>query len=140
MFDATKTVKGRERDALVDTDGRALEGNLQRGATQDREGAPSVLKTSLARFPFIRTVFADSVYAGKTVTSTNSIVVQIVRKLADQVGFQVLPRRGVAERFFAWINHNRRLAKDFEATTTSATALLYAACVMLLTGRFARLD
>ncbi len=42
------------------------------------------------------------------------------------------------ERFFAWINRNRRLAKDFEATIASATAFLYAACVMLLTRRLAR--
>jgi len=45
----------------------------------------------------------------------------------------------VVERFFAWINRNRRLAKDFEATIASATAFLYAACVMLLTRRLARL-
>ena len=36
------------------------------------------------------------------------------------------------ERFFAWINRNRRLAKDFEATIASARAFLYAASVMLL--------
>jgi transposase len=65
-------------------------------------------------------------------------MVEIVRKLADQAGFQDLPRRWVVERFFAWINCNRRLAKDFEATITSATAFLYAACVMLLTRRIAR--
>jgi transposase len=49
-----------------------------------------------------------------------------------------LPRRWVVERFFAWINRNRRLAKDFEATTASATAFLYAASVMLLARRLAR--
>jgi transposase len=42
------------------------------------------------------------------------------------------------ERFFARVNRNRRLAKDFEATITSATAFLYAACVMLLARRLAR--
>jgi transposase len=50
----------------------------------------------------------------------------------------VLPRRWVVERFFAWINRNRRLAKDFEGTIVSATAFLSAACVMLLTRRLAR--
>jgi transposase len=39
----------------------------------------------------------------------------------------------VVERFFAWINRNRRLAKDFEATIASAETFLYAASVMLLT-------
>lgn len=42
------------------------------------------------------------------------------------------------ERFFAWINRNRRLAKDFEGTIASAEAFLYAASVMLLTRRLAR--
>ena len=48
------------------------------------------------------------------------------------------PRRWVVERFFAWINRNRRLAKDFEATIASARAFLYAASVMLLVRRLAR--
>jgi len=44
----------------------------------------------------------------------------------------------VVERFFAWGNRNRRLAKDFEGTIASATAFLYAACIMLLTRCMAR--
>jgi len=83
-------------------------------------------------------VFADSIYAGERVATATAIIVEIVRELPDQVGFKVLPRRWVVERFFAWINRNRRLAKDFEATITSATAFLYAARVMLLTRRSAR--
>ncbi len=66
------------------------------------------------------------------------IAVEIVRKNADQVGFAVQPRRWVVERFFAWINRNRRLAKDFEATIDSACAFLTAASVMLLGRRLAR--
>ena len=52
------------------------------------------------------------------------------------------PLREVAaqfiERTFAWLGRNRRLARDFEATVASATAILYAAYVMLLTGRLGR--
>lgn len=55
-----------------------------------------------------------------------------------QVGFVVLPRRWVIERFFAWISRNRRLAKDFEATIDSARAFLCAASIMLLARRIAR--
>jgi len=51
--------------------------------------------------------------------------------------FGNIVRRSV-ERFFAWINRNRRLAKDFEGTVASAEAFLYAAAVMLLTRRLAR--
>ena len=42
--------------------------------------------------------------------------------------------------FFAWISRNRRLWKDPEATLASARAFLYAASVMLLTRRLARLS
>ena len=44
----------------------------------------------------------------------------------------------VVERFFAWINRNRPLAKDFETTIASARAFLYAASVMILVRRLAR--
>ena len=62
----------------------------------------------------------------------------VVRAKPDQIGFAVQPRRCVVERFFAWINRNRRLAKDFEATVASANAFLYAASIMLLTRRLGR--
>jgi transposase len=69
---------------------------------------------------------------------TTSITIEIVRKFADQTGFVVHPRRWVVERTFAWINRNRRLAKDFERTIKSATALLYAATAIVLIRRVAR--
>jgi len=49
-----------------------------------------------------------------------------------------LSRRWVVERFFAWINRNRRLPKDFEATSDSARAFLYAASLMLLSRRLGK--
>jgi putative transposase len=47
--------------------------------------------------------------------------------MADTVGFEVLPRRWVVERTFAWLNRNRRLAKDFEASIANAQAWVYVA-------------
>ncbi len=96
-----------------------------------------VLQASRDQYPLIQKVFADSVYAGKRIANATSIFFEIVRKLPDRVGFQVLPRRWVVERFFTWINRNRRLAKDFEGTIASAKAFLYTACVILLTRRLA---
>jgi transposase len=59
-------------------------------------------------------------------------------RMADTIGFEVLPRRWVVERSLAWLNRNRRLAKDFEGTIASAKAWLYLASVQLLTRRVAR--
>ena len=105
---------------------------------QDRDGGGPLLQASRALYPCIERVFADSAYNHERVEKATSIVVEIVRKIEDQVGFVVLPRRWVVERFFAWINRNRRLAKDFEATIESARGFLYAASVMLLVRRIAK--
>lgn len=52
-------------------------------------------------------------------------------------GFEILPRRWVVERTFAWLGRNRRLAKDFERTIESAGAWLYLASIQLMTRRAA---
>ena len=63
--------------------------------------------------------------------------IEIVKRAADAAGFQLLPRRWVVERTLAWLNRNRRLAKDFEASTASAKAWVYIASVQLLIRRLA---
>ena len=123
-YDAGKKIKGRKRHALVDTDGRGLVLEAHPASIQDRDGGGPLLCASRGSFPFIEKVFADSGYAGEKVATATVIAVEIVRKSPDQVGFAVQPRRWVVERFFAWINRNRRLAKDFEATIASARAFL----------------
>ena len=135
---AGKKVKGRKRQAMVDTDGRALILDPQPANMQDRDGAPLILRLSRRSFPFITKAFADMGFAGDGPANATSITIEIVKKPPDQVGFAVHPRRWVVERFFAWISRNRRLWKDPEATLTSARAFLYAASVMLLTRRLAR--
>jgi transposase len=137
-YDAGKKINGRKRHALVDTDGRALIIEPHPASIQDRDGGGPVLDISRRFFPFIERALADAGYDHERVTAATIIIVEIVRKLPDQVGFAVLPRRWVVERFFAWIGRNRRLAKDFEATIASARAFLYAASIMLLVRRLAR--
>jgi transposase len=137
-YDAGKKVNGRKRHALVDTDGRALLLEPHPADIQDRDAGGPLLRASRALFPFIERVFADSAYNHQRVIAATRILVEIVRKLPEQIGFAVHPRRWVVERFFAWIGRNRRLAKDFEATLNSARAFLYAASVMLLVRRLGR--
>jgi hypothetical protein len=68
-------------------------------------------------------------------------IMHLRRDRQSQAGPNWLRRSAEAlgrRRFFAWINRNRRLAKDFEATIASARAFLYAASVMILVRRLAR--
>lgn len=137
-YDAGKKIKGRKRHAMVDTDGRVLEVQVHAAWVQDRDGAVPLLQASRRSFPFVELAFADSAYAAERVRQATCIAIEIVRKLPDQVGFAVHPRRWVVERCFAWLGRNRRLAKNFEATVESATAFLYAASAMLLIRRLGR--
>jgi hypothetical protein len=60
-------------------------------------------------------------------TKFGNWTIEVVQRIADVVSFAVLPRRWVVERTLAWLNRNRRLAKDFEATIASAETWLYLA-------------
>ena len=59
-------------------------------------------------------------------------------RLMPPRGFQVLPRRWVVERTFAWISHNRRMAKDYERLCATGEAFVYAAMTRLMVRRLAR--
>jgi transposase len=137
-YDAGKKVKGRKRQVMVDTDGRGLILDPQPANVQDRDGAVPGLRLSRRSFPFIAKAFVDLGFAGPVPARAPCILIEVIRKPADQVGFVVHPRRWVVERFLAWISRNRRLWKDPEATLASARAFLYAASVMLLARRLAR--
>ena len=64
--------------------------------------------------------------------------IDIVKRSDTAQGFEVLPRRWVVERTLAWLNRNKRLAKDFEQTTASAAAWLVIASVQPVLRRIAR--
>ena len=92
-------------------------------------------------FPWLRHLFADSVYNGpnlrEALAKFGNWTIEIVKRAADAAGFQLLPRRWVVERTLAWLNRNRRLAKDFEASIASAKAWVYIASVRRLVRRLA---
>jgi transposase len=52
--------------------------------------------------------------------------------------FRVLARRWVVERTFAWISHNRRMAKDYERLCTTGESFVYAAMTRLMVRRLVR--
>jgi transposase len=51
---------------------------------------------------------------------------------------QVLPRRWVVERTFSWIDHNRRMSKDYERLIETSEAFIYVAMSRLMVKRLAR--
>ena len=86
----------------------------------DRDGAPLLLAEIIHRFPWLRHLFADGGYAGDKLKAAlrrlGKWTIEIIKRTDAAKGFELLPRRWVVERTLAWLNRNRRLAKDFEQT------------------------
>jgi transposase len=141
-YDAGKKIKGRKRHIITDTVGHLGAARVDAADIQDRDGAPDLLGSIRYLFPWLRQVFADGGYAGDKLTTALAARgrwrIEIVKRSDHATGFSLLPRRWVVERTFAWLNRNRRLAKDFAATVGSSQAWLYLASVQLLARRLAR--
>lgn len=141
-YDAGKKIKGRKRHIITDTLGLLLFVVIHAADIQDRDGAPAVLRAIRYHFPWLRHIFADGGYAGNKLKGAmkdhGDWTVEIIKRSDTAKGFEVLPRRWVVERTFAWLGRCRRLAKDWETTTQSATAWTVIASVRLLTRRLAR--
>lgn len=141
-FDAGKKIKGRKRHIVVDTLGLMVGLVVHGAGVQDRDGAPAVLASIRRSWPWLRHVFADGGYAGEKLRAAlariGSWKIEIVRRSDKADGFEVLPRRWVVERTFAWLGRCRRLAKDWERSIASAEAWAAIAHVRMLTRRIAR--
>jgi transposase len=141
-FDAGKRIKGRKRHILTDTTGLMVAAMVHEASIQDRDGAVPLLASIRSCLPWLRHVFADGAYAGAKLDAALAALgrwtIEIVRRSDATKGFELLPRRWVVERTLAWLNRNRRLAKDFEGSIASATAWLLLASVKLLSRRLAR--
>ncbi|RNJ42618.1 MULTISPECIES: IS5 family transposase [Mesorhizobium] len=140
-FDAGKKVMGRKRHIVVDTLGLLVGLVVHAADIQDRDGAPAVLKAILKPWPWLRHVFADGGDAGPklrgALQKVGKFTLEIVKRTDKAKGFEVLPRRWVVERTFAWLGRCRMLAKDFERTIASAEAWIFIANIRMLTRRLA---
>ena len=141
-YDAGKKIRRRrKRHILTDTGGLLVAALVHTADIQDRDGAPDILSSIRASFPWLRHVFADGGYAGDKLRTAlkgkGDWTLEIIKRSDTATGFVLLPRRWVVERTFAWFGRNRRLAKDFEATLESSTAWLLLASIQLMTRRLA---
>lgn len=140
-FDAGKRVNGRKRHIVTDTCGWLLAVAVTGANVQDRDAGRLLMWVIRTVFPTVRHVWADSGYAGRLVdyaTTALGITVQIVTKLAGQVGFVVLPRRWCVERTFSWINRCRRTVRDYERHPAHHAAMVYWAMIIVMGRRLAR--
>ena len=129
-FDGGKRMVGRKRHIAVDTDGRLLMVNLTPADISDSAGAQMILSALRKRWPWLKHMFADGAYDRTQLMDKAAFlafVVEIVRKMENQKGFEVLPRRWVVERTFAWMTRWRRLVRDYEQRIDVSHAMILVA-------------
>ena len=63
--------------------------------------------------------------------------IEIVERSPTAVGFEVLPKRWIVERTFAWISRFRRLARDFERYARTVAAFIRLAMIRIMLRRLA---
>lgn len=110
---------------------------MHKADIQDRDGGVLVLKTLFGMFPFLKKLFADGGYQGPQFQKALARILpqlktEIIKRSDKAEGFEVLPRRWVVERTFAWLGRCRRLAKDWENLTRSALAYVRLASIRLM--------
>jgi len=109
-------------------------------AIQDRDGAKLVLARLQDQFPLLKWIWADGGYAGQLVDWVNATygwLLKIVKRSDKVKGFQVLPKRWLVERTFAWLSRYRRFSKDYEFLTTTSETLIVLAMSHLMLRRLA---
>jgi putative transposase len=138
-WDNAKKVNGRKRHIAVDTTGLVLDVVITAASVQDRQGARPLLWNTHRACRHVRLVWADAGYTGtlSTWAAAMKMTLQIVAK-RDPHAFEVLPRRWVVERTFAWISKHRRTVRDYERLPASHEAMILWAMIALMTRRLAQ--
>ena len=90
----------------------------------------------------LRKLWVDGGYTGealrawvRSLKKTHKIDLEVVER--EGKGFQLVKRRWVVERTFAWLFNYRRLAKDYEVLTCNSEAMIQMAMIHLLVKRLA---
>ena len=142
-YDAGKKTSGRKRHILVDTLGLVLLVVVHSAGLQDRDGARRVLAPLAHCLTRLRKIWADGIYTGglaewlKSLRTRNRIDLELVKRSDEAEGFEVLPRRWVVERTFAWLSFNRRMSKDYEYLPATSETFIYVSMIKLMLGRLA---
>lgn len=134
-------MRGRKRHLVVDTLGLVLIAVVHSAGLQDdqRMAAGQVFLRLCDRgWSRLKLIWADQMYEGSAVLWARAIgnwTLRIVRRVAGQKGFAVLPRRWVVERTFGWLGRYRRLSKDYETKTINSETMIYIAMINLMVRR-----
>ncbi len=92
----------------------------------DTKSGISTAKRAHERYPSIQKFCADAGYRGTFVSDLKDqldLNVDISEKIKPHQ-WERLPWRWIVERTLSWLNHSRRLSKDYEISVSSAETIV----------------
>ena len=135
-------MKGRKRHLLVDTLGLPISVYVTPADMHDTQGARRLLAGLKFFVPCLKKIWADAAYRGQELADwckeQGDWDLEVVARTPGARGFNVLPKRWVVERTFAWLSRNRRMSKDFERKVQTSETLIEVAMIRLLVARLGR--
>ena len=139
-YDGGKQIKGRKRFILVDTLGLVLAVIVTEANFPERLGGAAVVMEAAETTVDLVVIWVDQGFSGE---NFERVIQQLCHAKVDiisrtQPGFQVLPKRWIVERTFAWWNQYRRLSKDYELLPEMSESIIYTVMIRLMLKRLAR--
>ncbi len=142
-IDGGKKVKGRKRHILVDTLGLILAVIVTSANEGERKGLKMLMKDYFGKgVTRLRKIWADAGYSGiaiyewvRGLKKTHKIDLEVNKN--EGRGSNVIKKRWVVERTFAWIFNFRRNSKDYETLTENSEAMLQISMISILIRRLA---
>lgn len=133
-----KKVKGRKRHIVTDTGGHLLHVKIHAANIHDTVSGCHIFEAALEKYPSLKGGCADAGYR-KTMEEFVTKVLEKTIEISARItpGWAILAKRWVVERTFAWLNHFRRLSKDYEISTKTAENFVMIAHSMILIKRLA---
>jgi putative transposase len=137
---AEKKVKGRKRHIVVDIMGNILAVCVHSAALHDTKEGINPAAKAYAKYLSIKKFCGDCGYRKSFIENVKNelgLDVDISPKITPT--FAIIPKRWIVERTLAWLNHSRRLAKDYEISVASEETFIIISHLRILTRRLASL-
>jgi hypothetical protein len=128
-YDADKKVVGCNRHVALDTDGGLLMVNLAAVYICGSTEAQMIIEAILKRWPWIKyLLFADSAYEQTRLMEKATFldfVTEVARRVDDEPGFKVSPRRWAVKRIFGRLTRWRRLVSGHKQRINVFEAIIH---------------
>ena len=139
--DGGKKIKGRKQHIITDTMGLLLVVFVHAANIHDSKAGVDVIALLRGRFCRLKKIIADGGYRGQLIDKVKysfNWIIEIVLRTEKEKNFDVLPKRWVVERTFAWFESYRRLSKDYEYNPDTTEAMIQFAMIRLMLNRISK--